>query len=230
MKKKFAIVLLFVAAIMVSLAVGAYASTDIKLFINGKLIQTDLQIVDGSSYVPLRVVSENLGANVKWDDATRTINITTAGSSSPDPVPPAPAASGSTKSFPVNVDITSGPMKMHISNVSLDPAYKQYESFSKPIQILVLDVTVENTSADTVSWSPAYGVIVTNSKEQAQAYHYSDPVSGDFLGNVIKKGQLRFQILGDLNSISSFKYTIDSPIGQEYEKVGEATTTEVSFK
>lgn len=76
MKKKLLIALGLTGVITASIAVGAYAATDIKLFINGKIINADLQIVDGSSYVPLRVVSESLGANVKWDEDKREISIT----------------------------------------------------------------------------------------------------------------------------------------------------------
>lgn len=76
MKKKLLIALGLTGVIAASVAVGAYAATDIKLFINGKIINADLQIVDGSSYVPLRVVSESLGANVKWDENKREIIIT----------------------------------------------------------------------------------------------------------------------------------------------------------
>lgn len=76
MKKKLLIALGLTGVIAASIAVGAYAATDIKLFINGKIINADLQIVDGSSYVPLRVVSESLGADVKWDGEKREISIT----------------------------------------------------------------------------------------------------------------------------------------------------------
>jgi hypothetical protein len=75
MKKKLFITLGLTAIIATSIAIGAYAASDIKLFINGKLINADLQIVDGSSYVPLRVVSESLGADVKWDGDKREISI-----------------------------------------------------------------------------------------------------------------------------------------------------------
>jgi hypothetical protein len=76
LKKKLLIALGLTGVIAASIAVGAYAATDIKLFINGKIINADLQIVDGSSYVPLRVVSESLGADVKWDGEKREISIT----------------------------------------------------------------------------------------------------------------------------------------------------------
>ncbi|WP_083689611.1 copper amine oxidase N-terminal domain-containing protein [Paenibacillus sp. FSL H7-0331] len=46
-----------------------------KLFINGKSVSTDIQIINGQSYVPLRVVSESLGADVRWDENSKTIAI-----------------------------------------------------------------------------------------------------------------------------------------------------------
>jgi hypothetical protein len=81
MKKKVVLSLALVIIIMASIALGAYAASDIKLFINGKQIKTDIVNVNGSNYVPLRVVSESLGADVKWDSVTRTITITSNGKS-----------------------------------------------------------------------------------------------------------------------------------------------------
>lgn len=47
----------------------------IKLVVNGKTVQSDNFIYDGTTYVPLRQVSEELGAQVSWDDATRMVRI-----------------------------------------------------------------------------------------------------------------------------------------------------------
>lgn len=95
MKKKLFITLGLVGIIAGSIAIGAYAASDIKLLINGKSITTDVQVIDGSSYVPLRVVSESLGADVKWDGDSRTISInsktqassSTVSTPSPTPTP-----------------------------------------------------------------------------------------------------------------------------------------------
>lgn len=73
MKKRIA---LMTGALALAFSIGAYAGNNVKLIINGKNIATDVQIVNGSSYVPLRVVSENLGADVKWDGNSKTITIT----------------------------------------------------------------------------------------------------------------------------------------------------------
>lgn len=75
MKKKLFIALGLAGVIALSISLGVYAASDIKLWINGKAINADIQIVNGSSYVPLRVVSESLGADIKWDGVARTITV-----------------------------------------------------------------------------------------------------------------------------------------------------------
>ncbi|MDO9566548.1 MAG: copper amine oxidase N-terminal domain-containing protein [Candidatus Desulfaltia sp.] len=54
---------------------------DNKALVNGewKTFDTKPVIVNGRTMVPLRFISETLGAEVKWDDATRTVNILTGG-------------------------------------------------------------------------------------------------------------------------------------------------------
>lgn len=46
----------------------------IKVIVNGKATE-GLLSKDGVSYVPARVVSESLGAQVTWDGATKTVTI-----------------------------------------------------------------------------------------------------------------------------------------------------------
>lgn len=75
MKKKIILSLGLIVIIVASVTLGAYAASDIKLLINGKQIKSDIVTVNGSNYVPLRMVGEALGADVKWDAPTRTIII-----------------------------------------------------------------------------------------------------------------------------------------------------------
>jgi len=51
---------------------------NIKIYLNGKEIKTDAEpfIYEGRTYVPVRFVSEAFGANVKWNESTKTIEIT----------------------------------------------------------------------------------------------------------------------------------------------------------
>ncbi|GMK42476.1 hypothetical protein PCCS19_55360 [Paenibacillus sp. CCS19] len=58
-------------------AIGQAASVAPKLYLNGKLLesQEDPQIVDKSTLVPVRVVAEGLGYNVGWSQSIKQINI-----------------------------------------------------------------------------------------------------------------------------------------------------------
>jgi hypothetical protein len=49
--------------------------------VNGQVsTKADMQIINGTTYVPLRAVAELLGANVDFDNATKTIDISAKGS------------------------------------------------------------------------------------------------------------------------------------------------------
>jgi hypothetical protein len=49
--------------------------------VNGKTVPLDVapQVVLDRKLVPVRAVSESLGATVTWDEVTQTVNITTTG-------------------------------------------------------------------------------------------------------------------------------------------------------
>jgi len=51
----------------------------IILYINGSIYATDIIIENDRTLVPLRFISETLGAQVGWDDATRKVTITDGG-------------------------------------------------------------------------------------------------------------------------------------------------------
>lgn len=142
MKKKLLIALGLSGIIAASVAVGAYAASDIKLFINGKTIAADIQIVDGSSYVPLRVVSESLGADVKWDETTRSISITSKSDQ------PATQASSETSSSVTVKGIT----------ITLNKVTQDSDS-------LKLFVTYKNDTNDKVMTGDSLVKVVSNGKQ-----------------------------------------------------------------
>lgn len=55
----------------------SYAAGDIKIYIDDKEIKSDVSAVieDGRTLVPLRMISEGLGADVNWEGATRGVEI-----------------------------------------------------------------------------------------------------------------------------------------------------------
>jgi len=52
---------------------------DTQAKVNGKMVEMDTpaQVLSGHTMVPLRFLSESLGADVRWDDASRTVIIVT---------------------------------------------------------------------------------------------------------------------------------------------------------
>jgi len=57
---------------------GKAAPKPIEIYINNQKVESDVApvIVNDRTMVPLRVISENLGASVYWDNAQRTVRIT----------------------------------------------------------------------------------------------------------------------------------------------------------
>ena len=79
--KLFTIISITILLAIAIFAQTAFAADDIKVFINGKLISFDVPPakINGRTMVPLRGIFEGLGAEVKWEGATRTITAKRAG-------------------------------------------------------------------------------------------------------------------------------------------------------
>jgi hypothetical protein len=226
LKKKVLVSTGITAIVAAAFSIGVYAASDIKLIINGKQATADVQIIDGSSYVPLRVVSEMLGANVKWDGDTRTITI--AGKD----YDPNTAVKAPVKSYDVNVSATSGPIKFTVNKVTLDPAYK--DRYSDAFNALILDVTAENTTDDTITFAPIHGSIAMNTKEQVDSGETlsSDlTLDGDYHGKVIKTGKIVYKIKGNLADITSLNFNTTGVYNSaSFAKIGNDISASIILK
>jgi hypothetical protein len=65
--------IIFAAASSINISVVANQA---KITVDGKLITADNFLYNGTTYVPLRAISENLSCNVSWDQQTKTASIT----------------------------------------------------------------------------------------------------------------------------------------------------------
>jgi hypothetical protein len=192
MNKKL-VVLCMSCVLFFGMGIGVYAASDIKLFINGKQSNADVQVVNGSSYVPLRVVSEALGADVEWDDNNRSIHIK------------------KTKTYEVNAVVWSGPLLMKISNITLDTAYRKDKS-TNSINAIILDVTIENTGYSRLEWSPTKGSILLNYEQIVEISNptaYSDDLDGSYPGQKVKKGKIVVPVNSKLDDIKTIDLMID---------------------
>lgn len=77
MKGRIGRLLLVVMMAMVLLPIGAQAEKPVTLVIDGRTILTDAPpfIENNRTMVPIRVISESLGAEVHWDEENRLVTV-----------------------------------------------------------------------------------------------------------------------------------------------------------
>ncbi len=66
--KKAAVLLI----ILIFTLTSSFASGDVSVYVDGKKLDTPAILIDGVTYVPLRAVSETMGAAVSWDGDTKS--------------------------------------------------------------------------------------------------------------------------------------------------------------
>ena len=71
-----------IATLLMGTAIGAgltktieVAFNSVNITVNGKKVNADNILYDGTTYVPLRAVAEALGKDVGWDQSTNTVSI-----------------------------------------------------------------------------------------------------------------------------------------------------------
>lgn len=76
MTKKIALSLLAFVCILASVGIGAYAAVKYSLAINGKSVKADIKVINGTPYIPLTALSNNLkNVTIKYDAKKGTIKI-----------------------------------------------------------------------------------------------------------------------------------------------------------
>lgn len=100
-----------------------------ETFVNGNKVIIDVaaEITDSRTFVPLRFVSENLGATVLWDGATRTVAIEYKATSLIEEPgdEEVPATSGAIGVF------DNGDMRIVIDKVNFDSSEKKFHIYGK---------------------------------------------------------------------------------------------------
>ena len=95
------------------MVVAARANTLVELTIGSRIAKVNdrpltldvpAMIVLGRTLVPLRFISESLGAQVDWNPSTRTVLINTSGTAGPPPSAPPPAQTSTLRGVITNVD------------------------------------------------------------------------------------------------------------------------------
>lgn len=69
--------IIFLALVLIIYPINSYAKEDIKLFVDGNFVKSDVApfIENNRTLVPVRIISENLGYNVTWNGEKQTVTI-----------------------------------------------------------------------------------------------------------------------------------------------------------
>lgn len=102
----------------------------------------------------------------------------------------------------------------------------------KEVTLVVMDVTIENTTDDTNSIYFDQSTLTSNTKEQVMSdFMLSDAIGGDFMGNIIKEGSIYF-ILPNTNAddLTDITLHVDAPHDENFDSIGDDVKIELSFK
>ncbi len=72
---KFKKTLLCLLLVLVLFSTVVLAQSTVRVYVNGTRVNEDVILKDGRTYVPLRAVSETMGAEVTWDEASFSAHI-----------------------------------------------------------------------------------------------------------------------------------------------------------
>lgn len=181
-------------------------------YVNEKVVELDVpaRIIDGRTFVPLRFISENIGAKVLWDGGTRTVIIdmplaqtpTSSNAPTPSNTPTSSNAPTSTpssiQSFTGRIDSLMGvstdsilkifgqPSRIDLSKYGFD-WYIYNKDLSKYIQIGVKDGKVVGVYTNSLDFKYSDSIKVGTAKA-AVGKSLGSPIT------YIQKGNIRYRL------------------------------------
>lgn len=182
---------LVVGLILATAATAVAAPQAIRLIVNGKEVPSDPapQMIRDRVFVPIRVVSEALGAEVKWDDATQSVTIT---QQVVQPVAAETPSSGiieTSKSVPMGGDSVPQPEIQYyqIENPTINKLLQEGEVImASPNIVYVALLGIEYSLGISVAWD----------RNTKQIILYSDPAGTQKLIDFDSSNEVNY-VLGD---------------------------------
>lgn len=122
---------------------------------------------------------------------------------------------------------TTGTMILNISQINTISSKLKGEMAefmeTDELEYIQIDMEVENTSEDTISFYADQATITTNTGEQLESDMWlSDHIDGEYLGAVKKSGSQFFVLKNSkAQDIEWVRIVIDAPIDENWDAVGE---------
>lgn len=135
---------------------------------------------------------------------------------------------------------TTGSVNYNVSAIQVSKLTATTEDMAKLLEIekdkevalVVVNVSAENTTDDTINFYIGQATLTSNTKEQVDPDAFlCDYIDGEFLGNVIHSGSLMY-ILKNSNAsdIETVKLHIDAPSNSDFEFTGDPVEIEIQTK
>lgn len=102
----------------------------------------------------------------------------------------------------------------------------------KEVTLVVMDVSIENTTDATNYIYFDQATLTTNTKEQVETdWMLSDYIDGEYLGSVVHEGAI-FYILKNTNAdeLTNIKLYVDAPHDENFETIGEEVVIDLVFE
>jgi hypothetical protein len=136
----------------------------------------------------------------------------------------------------VEQNIKSGPMNVTIPSVKVvhTVAEGQLKDMvgKDEFAYVSVNMVVENSSEDTISYYPDQAKLVTNTGEQIDMpeMFLSDDLGGDFYGKVVKDGSIMFILeKSKAEDIKWIRLIIGGASDKDFNKVGEEADLKIEF-
>lgn len=130
----------------------------------------------------------------------------------------------------------SGPMTLNISKINGVSSTIKGDLAdimeTEELEYIQVDMNVESSSDDTLSFYPSQATLVTDTGEQLEPdMIMSEHIDGEFMGKVKKEG-INYYILEQSKAadVKHVKLVITGATDANFEKVGEDITVEVDLK
>lgn len=112
--------------------------------------------------------------------------------------------------------------KVQTSRLTVEESYRELFDGKEAVTVVAMNVIVENTIDDTISFHPNQATLVTNTGEQVTAdIWYSDDVGGEFLGKVKKEGNVLFFVETMPEELTEVRFIVEGPFDANYEQIAE---------
>lgn len=134
----------------------------------------------------------------------------------------------------------AGPFKYEIEAIQISKLTATNDEMAEMLELekdkeatlVVMDISVENTTEDTNYIYFDQATLTTNTKEQVEPdMLLSDYIDGEYLGNVVHSGSV-FYILKNTNAdeLTNITLHVDAPYDESFDTIGDEVVIELEFK